>query len=156
MGFWKRLREFGPWSRARLERDLEREIRNHLVFEAEDSGNRKAFGNIALVKEDVRKAWGWARLEQFTRDTYYALRQVRRNPSFSAIAIATLALGIGGVAAMFSAVDAVLIRSLPYPGADRLVTVWDDLSMARTREPKITSTPFQWIQSGRLNPVSQH
>jgi putative ABC transport system permease protein len=153
MGFWKRLREFGPWSRARLERDLEREIRNHLVFEAEDSGNRKAFGNIALVKEDVRKAWGWARLEQFTRDTYYALRQVRRNPSFSAIAIATLALGIGGVAAMFSAVDAVLIRSLPYPGADRLVTVWDDLSMARTREPKITSTPFEWIQWRQLNTV---
>jgi predicted permease len=153
VSFWKRLREFGPWSRARLERDLEHEIRNHLAFEAEDSGNPKAFGNIALVKENVREAWGWARLEQFTRDIYYALRQMRRNPSFSAIAIATLALGIGGVAAMFSAVDAVLIRPLPYPGADRLVTVWDDLSMARTREPKITSTPFEWIQWRQLNTV---
>jgi putative ABC transport system permease protein len=80
------------------------------------------------------------------------LRQVRRNPSFSAIAIATLALGIGGVAAMFSAVDAVLIRP-PYPGADRLVTIWDDLSMARTREPKIVSTPFEWIQWRQLNTV---
>jgi predicted permease len=152
MSIWKRLKEFGPWSRARLERDLEREIQNHLAFEAEDSGDPKTFGNIALAKEDVREAWGWARLEQFTRDIHYGLRQVRRNPSFSAIAIATLA-PIGGVAAIFSAVDAVLIRPLPYPGADRLVTVWDDLSMARTREPKIVSTPFEWIQWRQLNNV---
>jgi predicted permease len=54
---------------------------------------------------------------------------------------------------MFSAVDAVLIRPLPYPGADRLVTVWDDLSMSRTREPKIVSTPFEWIQWRRFNTV---
>jgi putative ABC transport system permease protein len=153
MGIWKRIKAFGPWSRARLECDLEREIQNHLALEAQDSGDRKAFGNIALVKEDVREAWGWARLEQFARDIHYGLRQVRRNPSFSAIAIATLALGIGGVAAMFSAVDAVLIRPLPYPGADRLVTIWDDLSMARTREPKIVSTPFEWILWRQLNTV---
>src|SRR5712692_4714758 len=146
MSIWKRLKEFGPWSRARLERDLERELQNHLALEAQDSGTRRAFGNIALVKEDVREAWGWARLEQFTRDIHYGLRQVRRNPSFSAIAIATLALGIGGVAAMFSAVYAVLIRPLPYASADRLVTLWDDLSMSRTGEPKIVSTPFEWIQ----------
>jgi putative ABC transport system permease protein len=153
MSIWKRLKEFGPGSRARLERDLEREIQNHLALEQQESGDHTAFGNIALVKEDVRGAWGWARLEQFVRDIHYGLRQVRRNPSFSAIAIATLALGIGGVAAMFSAVDAVLIRPLPYPDANRLVTIWDDLSMARTREPKIPSTPFEWIQWRQLNTV---
>src|SRR5260370_862415 len=80
-------------------------------------------------------------------------RQVRRNPSFSAIAIGTLALGIGGVAAVFGAVDAVLIRPLPYAGEERLVTLWDDLSMSRTGEPKIISTPFEWIQWRRLNSV---
>lgn len=99
MSIWKRLKEFGPWSRARLEGDLEREIQNHLALEAQDSSDRGAFGNIAIVKEDVREAWGWTRLEQFARDVHYGLRQVRRNPGFSAIAIATLALGIGGVAA---------------------------------------------------------
>ena len=78
---------------------------------------------------------------------------MRRNPSFSAIAIGTLALGIGGVAAVFGAVDAVLIRPLPYAGEERLVTLWDDLSMSRTSEPKIISTPFEWIQWRRLNSV---
>ncbi len=151
--FWKRLKEFGPWSRARLEQDLEREIQNHLAFEAQDAGDPRAFGNITLVKEDIREVWGWVRLEHFARDLQFGLRQVRRNRSFSAIAIATLALGIGGVAAMFSAVDAVLIRPLPYADAHRLVMVFDDLSMARTREPKITSTPFEWIQWRQLNTV---
>src|SRR5262249_26254452 len=54
MSIWKRLKEFGPWSRASLERDLEREIQNHLALEAEESAGRAAFGNIPLVKEDVR------------------------------------------------------------------------------------------------------
>ena len=151
MNRWKRLKEFGPWSRRRLECELEREIENHLALEGEDAGGHTPFGNIARVKEDVREAWGWTRLEQFARDVQYGLRQVRRNPSFSAIAIATLALGIGGVAAMFSAVDAVLIRPLPYRDAERLVTLWDDMSMTRTREPKIVSTPFEWIQWRQLN-----
>ena len=141
MTVWKRVKEFGPWSRARLERDLEREIQNHLAFEAGDSGGRGGFGNIALLKEDVREAWGWARLELFARDIHYGLRQVRRNPSFSAIAIATLALGIGGIAAMFSAFDAVLIRPLPYADADRLVMIWDDMSMSRTRDRRLLPHP---------------
>src|SRR5262245_27566880 len=98
MSLLKRLRDFGPWSRARQERDLDREIRNHLDLEAEESGSdgaRRAFGNATLVKEDVRAAWGWTRPEQLGRDIRYGLRQIRRNPLFSAIAIATLALGIG-------------------------------------------------------------
>ena len=67
------------------------------------------------------------RLEQVARDAAYGLRQVRRNPEVSAIAIATLALGIGGITAMFSAFDTILIRPLPYADAGRLVMVWDDL-----------------------------
>ena len=153
MGIWKRIKAFEPWSRAQLERDLEREIQNHLALEAEESGKRSLLGNVTLVKEDVREAWGWTRLEQFTRDIQSGLRQVRRNPSFSATAIATLALGIGGVAAVFSAVDAVLIRPLPYAGTESLVMIWDDLSMSRTHEPKIDSTPAEWVEWRRLNTV---
>jgi hypothetical protein len=70
-----------------------------------------------LVKEDVRAAWGWARFEQLARDAGYGLRQIRRNSVFSAVAIATLALGIGGITAMFSAFDTILIRPLPYGDA---------------------------------------
>ena len=86
------------------------------------------------------------------RDVRYGLRQVRRNPAFSAIAIATLALGIGGITAMFSAFDAVLIRPLPYTDADRLVMIWDEMA-----ETDITSrhnsTPAEWIEWRRLNTV---
>ena len=154
MSIWTRLKAYAPWSRAQRERDLEREIQNHLDLEAEESGQdaaRQAFGNPLLVREDVREAWGWTRLEQVARDVRYGLRQVRRSPRFSAIAIATLALGIGVNTAMFSAVDAVLIRPLPYADADRLVMIWDDLS--RTDTPKFFSTPPEWSEWRRHNTV---
>ena len=83
MSLWTRLKDLGPRSRAHKERDLEREIQSHLDLEAEESGHygaRRAFGNTMLVKEDVRAAWGWTRVEQLARDVGYGLRQVRRNP----------------------------------------------------------------------------
>ena len=85
-------------------------------------------------------------------DFKFALRQIRRNPGFSAIAIATLALGIGVNAAMFSAVDAVLIRALPYADADRLVMVWDDNSRVGD-SAHFFSTPAEWYEWRRLNTV---
>ena len=109
---------------SRKERDLEREIRNHLDLEAEKSGPRQAhriFGNATLVKEDVRAAWGWTRLEQFGRDVRDGLHQIRRHPAFSAVAIATLALGIGANTAIFSVVNGVLLRPLNYPDPERLM-----------------------------------
>ena len=115
--------------------------------------NRDRFeSNATLVKEDVRAAWGSRRVEQLLRDVRFALRQIRRTPAFSAIAIATLALGIGGVTAMFATFDAVLIRPLPYTDADRLVMIWDAMG-----ETDVTSrhnpTPAEWIEWRRLNTV---
>ena len=83
-----------------------------------------AFGNTLQLREQSRDSWGWTRVQQLANDVVYGIRQVRRNPAFSAIAIATLALGIGGITAMFSACDAILIRPLPYADAGRLVTIW--------------------------------
>jgi predicted permease len=154
MSVWMRLKNFGPWSRTQKERDLEREIQNHLDLEAEESGQsgaQRAFGNVMLVKEDVRGAWGWTRLEHLGRDVLYGLRQVRRNPALSGIAIATLALGIGVNTAMFSAVDTVLIRPLPYVDAGRLVMIWDEMS--RIGFPKHYSTPAEWHEWRRHNVV---
>ena len=108
--------------------------------------------SLSGAREDVRAAWGWTRLEQLARDVRYGLRQVRRNPAFSAIAIATLALGIGVNTAMFSAVDAVLIRPLPYADADRLVMIWDDDS-SQTGSQKFYSTPAEWQEWRRHNTV---
>src|SRR2546422_2830488 len=155
MSIWTRIKDFGQWSRVQKERDLEREIQNHLDLEAEESGQygaQRAFGNAMLVKEDVRAAWGWTRLEQLARDVSYGLRQVRREPMFSGIAIATLALGIGGITAMFSAFDAVLIRPLPYADAGRLVMIWDYMGKTDVTS-KHNSTPAEWIEWRRLNTV---
>jgi predicted permease len=155
MGWWARIRDVGARAREQKERDLEREIQSHLNLEAEESGQdaaRRAFGNVLLVKEDVRAAWGWTRFEQIARDVRHGLRQVRRNPAFSAIAIATLALGIGVNIAMFSAVDAVLIRPLPYRDPGGLVMVWDN-DTSRTGTQKFYTTPPEWREWRRHNKV---
>jgi hypothetical protein len=121
MNVWQRLKNL--LGRQERELDLDREIRSHLDLEAKEAGQsglssdearyaaQRTFGNSMRVKEDVRAVWGWTRLEQLAGDVRYGLRQVRRNPAFSAIAIATLALGIGVNTAMFRAVDAVLDSS---------------------------------------------
>ncbi|HMJ62256.1 MAG TPA: ABC transporter permease, partial [Bryobacteraceae bacterium] len=113
---------------------------------------RRELGNLALVEENTRAAWGWTRVEQLARDAGHGLRQLRRNPLLSGIAIATLALGIGGITAMFSAFDAVLIRPLPYAGADRLVMIWDEMSKSDVTA-KHMPTPAEWIEWRRLNTV---
>ena len=92
------------------------------------------------------------RIDQLAVDVRYALRQVRRNPAFSVIAIATLALGIGGITAVFSAFDAVLIRALPYVDAHRLVIIWDDMSKSEGNST-FFSTPAEWTEWRRLNTV---
>src|SRR6185436_54534 len=89
--------------------------------------------------------------DSLVRDVRYGFRQVRRNPGFSIIAIVTLAFGIGVNTAMFSAVDAVLIRPLPYLDADRLVMIWDEMS--HIGFPKHYSTPPEWYEWRRSNTV---
>jgi hypothetical protein len=125
------------WLRQRSDKEgaLREELQFHLGEEAEERQEhgleedeaqwaaQRELGNLALITENTRAAWGWERLEQLARDAGYGLRQLRHNPAFSVIAIATLALGIGGITAIFSAVDAVLIRALPYADADRLVMI---------------------------------
>ena len=148
-------------------RDKEAELREELQFHIEEEAEqrydeglaeeearwaaRRELGNLAAVQENTRAAWGWMRIEQLARDVSYGLRQIRHNPAFSAIAIATLALGIGGITAMFSAVDAVLIRALPYADADRLVMIWDDFK--NERRSGFYPTPFEWLEWRRLNTV---
>jgi predicted permease len=114
------------WRRKR-EQDLEREVRSHLEAEAEEQSDphaaRRAFGNLGRVKEDVRAAWGWVWLEQLARDLHLAARSMRRRPVFTAVAVLSLAIGIGANTAIFSFAEAILIRKLPVRDPERLVVL---------------------------------
>jgi putative ABC transport system permease protein len=149
--------------RDRAERLLDEELRaavDLLIDEKVSAGMRPdearrvarlELGSLESLKDAVRDARTGASIDAIVRDIRYTLRLFKRSPGFTAIAIATLALGIGVNAAMFSAVDAVLIRPLPYADADRLVMVWDDSS--RTGSAKFYSTPPEWSEWRRHNTV---
>jgi predicted permease len=123
------------WFRKTREQDLERELRSHLELEAEErrdaglapddapSAARRAFGNTTLVKEDMRAMWTWTSMDRLLQDLRYALRTMRKNPGFSTAAILSLALGIGANTAIFSLIDALLLRSLPVRHPAELVQV---------------------------------
>src|SRR5262245_3113730 len=121
--------------RRRVERDLDDEIRYHLEAEIDrlaasgiDPGDARRFalgrlGGVDAVKERCRDAWGLTLVETIAADVRYAVRALRRSPGFAAVAILTLALGIGANAAVFSLADGILIAPLPYPQAGRLVAI---------------------------------
>src|SRR5262245_809141 len=95
-----------------------------------EQASRRDFGSVALVKEVTREMWGSGSLERLVQDVGYGLRGIRRAPAFTAVAIVTLALGISANTVVFSAVNGVLLRSLPMRDADRLVMLWKTVPKA--------------------------
>ena len=138
--------------RRKFDREMDEEIRLHLElrekeqaangFSAEEAHTmaRKNFGNALALREASHDSWGWAWLEHLAQDLRFALRMLRKSPGFTAIAVLTLALGIGANTAIFSIVDAVFLRPLPYPNANRIYLV--DRTGNRLGGPSISEAIF--------------
>jgi len=111
-------------ARRRREEELDHELAFHLEEEAEERGRdaaRRELGNVALIKENTRAMWGWTWAEQFLQDVRYAARTMLNIPAFTALAALSLALGIGANTAIYSFVDAVMMRWLPVRDPGSLV-----------------------------------
>jgi predicted permease len=136
------------FSRQQWEHEMTEELRGHVEQQtaaniaagmAPHEARRQAvlqFGGVEAVKENCREQRRGFWLETLWADARYALRMLRKNPGFSAVAIVTLALGIGANTAIFSVLDAVVLKPLPYSQADRISLIWTDLKTAgQTRAP---------------------
>ena len=102
----------------------QRLIESGMPDEIAQAQARREFGNPALIREQTADSWRYASVDAFIQDVRYGLRLFGRKPSFAAIVVLMLALGIGANTAVFSIVESVLLRPLPYKDSSRLVSIW--------------------------------
>jgi predicted permease len=130
MNLWDRL-----FHRQQQEEELDEEVQAHLQMAAQERMERgetadqarasalREFGNVGLIKEMTRDTWGFRWLEELTQDLRFGLRRLQRNPGFTAVAVVTLALGIGVNTAIFSLADQLLLWSVPAREPNQLVKI---------------------------------
>src|ERR1700745_4048989 len=130
MSFFNRLfgrrRLFGELSeeiQAHLEEKIEEFVADGMSRKEATAATRRAFGNVTLTEDDSRNVWRWPPVEDLLADVRYGLRALRHNPMFTAVALLTIAIGIGANTAGFSVVNSVLLKPLNYPNAEQLVSL---------------------------------
>ncbi len=168
---YRRLRAWavrlgGLFNKARRDRELAEELESHLRMQAEenlhagmsrDEARRQAalkLGGVEAAKERYRERRGVPAVESLSRNLRYAVRALRRSPGFTAVAVLTLALGIGATTAIFSIVYATLFETLPYPKPEQLVMVWSSVNQKRNSvspgdylEWKRRAASFQYLEA---------
>ncbi|MGH7696040.1 MAG: ABC transporter permease, partial [Gemmatimonadaceae bacterium] len=169
---WKRILGLATTdilSRERRERELDAEVADHLAREAAALGQqgwtadaarqeaRRRFGSLSATKDDVREQRFGAVADSVMRDARFGSRWLRRSPGFTAAALLTLALGLGATTAIFSILDTVILRPLPYADDRELITLWqhairvgdthDLVSPANFRDWKARAKSFERISA---------
>lgn len=131
--------------RGRLHSDLEAELAHHRELSL-SHGNPIGLGNTTLIRENALDLWRLTFIEDLLRDIAYAVRQMRRNRAFAVTAVLSLALGIGLITSIFSLLNAVTLRPLPYSDPDRLVWMTQILKWNGNGTDEITITPdfLEW------------
>ena len=147
--WWAKIRRIAG-GRKELAADLEAEIAAQLECEIEENLARgmppeeayaaahRRIGNVTRIQERARDVWSFPRLETIYQDLRQGLRGMRRSPGFAMVVVLTLALGIGANTALFSVVNAVLLRPLPYPASARLVWLGES-------DPKAEGISVTWV-----------
>ena len=119
----ERERELAEEIEADFALELQQRVEAGATREEAAFAARRNFGNVTRVKEVTREMWGWAQFNRCWQDVRYALRQMRKWPGFAAVVVLVLALAIGANGSVFSVLNAVLLRPLEFPNANRLVQI---------------------------------
>src|SRR5580658_2420527 len=140
--------------RKRMLDDLDHDIRDHIAQETEDNIERgmspvearyaamRKFGNVTRVKEETREVWNPVWIEQLVEDVRFGLRILRKSPGFTAVALLTLALGIGANTYIFSIVDSLLLRPMEFQDPSRIVALWERLPAVSVDRNEVSPANF--------------